>query len=215
MCQAPNSTKMHSAPLYWPVQVTVTGDLSALVTAVFFCGYIIIGSHMRQWLPLFLYASPVTNFAAFLVSFAAIMCHEATFASPGKAGLFGWTTDKSYLYKIVYLAIVPGLIGHTGLNALLKWMPALLVSLALTSTPLLGTFLGWYVGIAKMPGLWTYCGGTILLMSTISVIIAGDRRETAAAAADAGSAGTGNSQELGSKDGQMDPAVEMELAEKV
>lgn len=206
---------MLSAPVYWFMQVTLTGDLSALMTAVFFCGYIVIGSHMRKWLPLFLYASPVTNFAAFLVSFAAVMCHEATFSSPGNAGLFGWTTDKSYLYKIVYLAIVPGLIGHTGLNALLKWMPALLVSLALTSTPLMGTFIGWYVGLAQMPGVWTYCGGTILLMSTIIVIIAGDRREKAAAAADADSAGSCSPKDFGSQVGEVDPAIELELAEKV
>lgn len=196
-------------------KVTLTGDLSALMTAVFFCGYIVIGSHMQKWLPLFLYASPVTNFAAFLVSFAAVMCHEAAFTSPGNAGLFGWTTDKSYLYKIVYLAIVPGLIGHTGLNALLKWMPALLVSLALTSTPLMGTFIGWYVGVARMPGVWTYCGGTILLMSTISVIIAGDRRENAAAGADADSAGSCSPKDFGSQVGKVDPAIELELAEKV
>ena len=165
------------------VQVTVTGDLSAFLTAVFFCGYIIIGSHLRKWLPLFLYASPVTNFGALLVSAAALMCHEASFMGSGNDGLFGWTTEKSYLYKIVYLAFVPGLVGHTGLNALLKWMPALLVTLALTSTPLIGTFIGCFVGIAELPGPLTYCGGAILLTSTVSVIIAGDRREKAAAAA--------------------------------
>ena len=199
------------------MQVTVTGDLSAFLTAVFFCGYIIIGSHMRKWLPLFLYASPVTNFAAVLVSFAALMCHEATFVGSGNSGLFGWSTDKSYMYKIVYLALVPGLIGHTGLNTLLKWMPALLVTLALTSTPLIGTFIGWYVGIAKLPGLWTYCGGAILLVSTIGVIIAGDKREKAAAASatDVARVNSCSPKRFDSKSGQADPAAEVELAEKV
>lgn len=168
---------------------------------------------MRKWLPLFLYASPVTNFAAVLVSFAALMCHEATVMGSGSSGLFGWGTAKSYVYKIVYLAFIPGLIGHTGLNALLKWMPALLVTLALTSTPLIGTFIGWYVGLAQLPGPWTYCGGAILLVSTISVIIAGNRRETAAAAAskDVVSANSCSPKVFGSEDGQ----VEVELADKI
>ena len=100
-------------------QVTVAGDISAFLTAVFFCGYIIIGSHLRKWLPLFLYASPATNFAALLVSAAALMCREATFAGSGNRGLFGWTTDESFLYKNLYLGVVPGLIGHPGLNAVL------------------------------------------------------------------------------------------------
>lgn len=203
------------ATMYWLLQVTLTGDLSAFLTAVVFCGYIIIGSHMRKWLPLFLYASPVTNFAAVLVSFAALMCHEATFMGSGSSGLFGWSTAKSYVYKIVYLALIPGLIGHTGLNALLKWMPVLLVTLALTSTPLIGTFIGWYVGLAELPGLWTYCGGAILLVSTISVIIAGNRRENAAAAAsnfkDVVSANSCTPKVFGSENGH----VEVELPDKI
>lgn len=168
---------------------------------------------MRKWLPLFLYASPVTNFAAVLVSLAALMCHEATVMGSGSSGLFGWGTAKSYVYKIVYLAFIPGLIGHTGLNALLRWMPALLVTLALTSTPLIGTFIGWYVGLAQLPGPWTYCGGAILLLSTISVIIAGNRRETAAAAAskDVVSANSCSPKRFASEDGR----VEVELADKI
>lgn len=198
----------------------MTGDLAAFLTAVFVCGYIIIGSLLRKWLPLFLYASPVTNFGALLVSAAALMCHEASFAGSGNDGLFGWTTEKSYLYKIVYLAFVPGLIGHTGLNALLKWMPALLVTLALTSTPLIGTFIGWFVGIAQLPGPWTYCGGAILLMSTVSVIIAGDRREKAAAAAplEVRTVKSPNFKVMSeAEDGQGVSAsdLEVELAEKV
>lgn len=201
------------AKMYRLLQVTLTGDLSAFLTAVFFCGYIVIGSHLRKWLPLFLYASPVTNFAAVLVSFAALMCHEATVMGSGSSGLFGWGTAKSYVYKILYLAFIPGLIGHTGLNALLKWMPALLVTLALTSTPLIGTFIGWYVGVAQLPGFWTYCGGAILLLSTISVIIAGNRREQAAAAAskDVVSADSCSPKVFGSEDGR----VEVELADKI
>ena len=199
------------------MQVTLTGDLSAFLTAVFFCGYIIIGSHMRKWLPLFLYASPVTNFAAVLVSFAALMCREATLVGSGNSGLFGWSTDRSYVYKIVYLALVPGLVGHTGLNALLKWMPALLITLAMTSTPLIGTFIGWYVGIAQLPGLWTYCGGAILLVSTVSVIIAGDRREKAAAAnlTDVASVNSCSPKAFGSKNRQADVTGEVELTDKV
>ncbi|KAL0053403.1 hypothetical protein WJX82_005226 [Trebouxia sp. C0006] len=133
-------------------QVTLAGDFSAFLTAVFFCGYIIIGAHLRKWLPIFLYATPVTGFAALLLSIAALVVGEATFSGSGSSGLFGWMTDKAYLPKIMYLAVVPGIVGHTGFNALLKWMPALLITLALTIEPLIGTFIGWSVGLAQIPG---------------------------------------------------------------
>ncbi|DBA79052.1 TPA: hypothetical protein ACH3X1_008910 [Trebouxia sp. C0004] len=163
-------------------QVTLAGDFSAFLTAVFFCGYIIIGAHLRKWLPIFLYATPVTGFAALLLSIAALVVGEATFSGSGNTGLFGWMTDKAYLPKILYLAVVPGIVGHTGFNALLKWMPALLITLALTVEPLIGTFIGWSVGLAQIPGVWTYSGGAVLLVSTCIVVVAGDRRQQAAAA---------------------------------
>lgn len=164
------------------LQVTLAGDLSAFLTAVFFCGYIIIGAHLRKWLPIFLYATPVTGFAALLLSVAARASGESTVSGSGNSGLFGWVTDMSYLPKILYLAVLPGIVGHTGFNALLKWMPALLVTLALTLEPLIGTVIAYALGLAQVPGLWTYTGGAVLLGSTAIVVVAGDSRQQAATA---------------------------------
>jgi drug/metabolite transporter (DMT)-like permease len=194
------------------LQVTLAGDFSAFLTAVFFCGYIIIGAHLRKWLPIFLYATPVTGFAALLLSIAALVVGEATFSGSGSTGLFGWMTDKAYLPKILYLAVVPGIVGHTGFNALLKWMPALLITLALTIEPLIGTFIGWSVGLAQIPGVWTYSGGAVLLVSTCIVIVAGDRRQQAAAAKESDS----TSQKVFFEDASdnCDSTTDIELAEK-
>lgn len=196
-------------------QVTLAGDFSAFLTAVFFCGYIIIGAHLRKWLPIFLYATPVTGFAALLLSIAALVVGEATWTGAGNAGLFGWITDKAYLPKILYLAIVPGIVGHTGFNAVLKWMPALLVTLALTIEPLIGTFIGWSVGLAHVPGVWTYSGGGVLLASTAIVVVAGDRRQQAADAAAAHEPDS-SGQKVFFEDAadHADSARDIELAEK-
>ena len=198
------------------LQVTLVGDFSAFLTAVFFCGYIIIGAHLRKWLPIFLYATPVTGFAALLLSTAALVVGEATWTGAGNTGLFGWITDKAYLPKILYLAVIPGIIGHTGFNALLKWMPALLITLALTIEPLIGTFIGWSVGLAQIPGVWTYSGGGVLLVSTVVVVVAGDRRQQAADAAAAHEV-DGSRQKVFFEDDaaeQADSARDIELAEK-
>lgn len=164
------------------LQVTLAGDFSGFMTAVFFVGYILIGSHLRQWLPIFLYAVPVTGFAALLLSVSAVLSGQVTLTGTGNTGLFGWFS-MAYLPKVVYLAVVPGIVGHTGFNAVLKWIPALMVTLALTSEPPIGTVMGWAVGLADVPGVWTVTGGFVLLVSTAIVIVAGDRRKKAELAA--------------------------------
>ena len=165
------------------LQVTLAGDFSAFLTAVFFCGYIIIGAHLRKRLPIFLYATPVTGFAALLLSVAALAVGEVTLTGSHNRGLFGWITDKEYLPKVIYLAIVPGIVGHTGFNAVLAGRPGLLVTLVLTIEPLIGTFIGFFAGVSQIPGVWTYTGGTVLLVSTAIVVVAGDKRQQAADAA--------------------------------
>ena len=175
-------TLLNLTLFYVLLQVTLAGDFSGFMTAVFFVGYILIGGHLRQWLPIFLYATPVTGFAALLLSFSAVFSGQVTLIGSGNTGLFGWL-NMPYLPKVLYLAIVPGIVGHTGFNAVLKWMPALLVTLALTTEPPIGTVMGWTVGLADVPGIWTFSGGSVLLVSTAIVIVAGDRRNKAAAAA--------------------------------
>ena len=170
---------------------------------------------MRKWLPIFLYATPVTGFAALLLSIAAVASGEATLSASGNSGLFGWVTDTTYLPKILYLAVLPGIVGHTGFNALLKWMPALLITLALTLEPLIGTLIGWSLGLAHVPGVWTYAGGAVLLGSTAIVVVAGDRRQQAAAAATVSDT-PHDKQTMFFQDAAIDPSSikDIELAEK-
>lgn len=94
-------------------------------------------------------------------------------------------------------------------------MPPLLIALALTIEPLIGTFIGWELGLAQIPGIWTYSGGAVLLASTAVVIIAGDRRHQAADAA-AVNESSSSSQKVFFEDvaDQTDSARDIELAEK-
>ena len=77
------------------------------------------------------------------------------------------------------LAVGPGIIGHTGLNAVLKYFPVLLISLAVTTEPAIGTFMGWAVGLVGAPTIWTYTGGLVLLAATVLTTIAMHFREQA------------------------------------
>ena len=41
-----------------------------------------------------------------------------------------------------YMAFVPGIVGHTGLNTVLKYLAPLVVSLSMTTEPLIGSCMG-------------------------------------------------------------------------
>jgi hypothetical protein len=69
------------------------------------------------------------------------------------------------------------------LNLILKWLDPLVVTLALNLEPLIGSIIGFLMGVASPPGVWTYAGGACLLVATAVVSIAADRRERAAATA--------------------------------
>jgi drug/metabolite transporter (DMT)-like permease len=58
-----------------------------------------------------------------------------------KAGLLGWTLDPHSFMVVAYLAVGPGLVGHTGMNGVLRHISPLVVSISLTLEPLFGSLL--------------------------------------------------------------------------
>eukprot|EP00191_Tetraselmis_sp_GSL018_P008462 CAMPEP_0177615952 /NCGR_PEP_ID=MMETSP0419_2-20121207/23820_1 /TAXON_ID=582737 /ORGANISM="Tetraselmis sp., Strain GSL018" /LENGTH=259 /DNA_ID=CAMNT_0019113825 /DNA_START=311 /DNA_END=1090 /DNA_ORIENTATION=- len=134
-------------------QATVEGDLSSLLGAAAMVGYLAIGRALRgSEMPLFVYAAPVT------------------------------ATAPPYLGKVVYLALGPGLLGHTGFNYLLTWLSPLVISLALTLEPLVGSLIGWLAGVSAPPTVLSFVGGFILMSSMAVVTISSHARETRARA---------------------------------
>ena len=102
-------------------------------------------------------------------------------ASPqaaGNAGISGWL-QSPHRSVVLYLSIVPGILGHLGFNIVLKYVHPLLLTLSLTVEPLIGSLMGWFVGLAEAPGIFTWIGGGVLLISTVLVVVAGHRREQA------------------------------------
>jgi drug/metabolite transporter (DMT)-like permease len=67
--------------------------------------------------------------------------------------------------------------GHTNFNMLLKYVPPLVITLALNLEPVLGSLFGWAVGVAALPGPWTAVGGVAMLLATMVVSSAAAARE--------------------------------------
>ena len=77
--------------------VTVLGDALAFGGAVFVVGYIVVGRVLRTWLPIFLYAFPVTLLAALLLIPLSWLV-EPDFAT---YGVVGWTDGEFFRWFLL------------------------------------------------------------------------------------------------------------------
>ena len=170
------------------------GDVVSFGAAAAIVPYMLVGRESRKWMPLFMYACPVTLVAAIVTAaaslatesvwvFASAEGHEGEAGGEGDAharrALFGWLLDPDAFVVVAYLALVPGMVGHTGYNAALRYVPPLVVSVSLTFEPLFGSLLGWAMGVADAPGWGTTWGGATLVLAVAAVVVSADaRRET-------------------------------------
>ena len=145
--------------------VTLWGDLLAVAGAVTVVGYIVAGRILREWMPVFVYAVPVTLIGAILLIPFSIILGEETAA-------LGWI-ESDLLSWFILLAFLAGIVGHTGLNACLRWLPPLTISFAVTLEPIIGALIGWFFFSEGIPGKWTWIGGSILILGILFVIKGG------------------------------------------
>ena len=148
--------------------VSLYGDFLAFLGAVTVVGYLAIGRMVRGWMPLFLYAFPVTLVSAIALTAWAILSEGLTFNLDDMTGAFGWISITWILY-VGYLALGPGLLGHTGINAVLRWIPPLTISMMLIMEPVIGSIIGWIVGVDSIPQIWTLIGG-VLMVSGLALV---------------------------------------------
>ena len=147
-------------------EVTLYGDLLAFAGAITVVGYIVAGRILREWMPVFLYAVPVTLLASIILIPISYMVGEDTSA-------LGWISSE-LLGWFILLAFLAGIVGHTGLNACLRWLQPLTISFAVTLEPIIGAFIGWLIFDGSIPQQWTWIGGILLITGIMMVIKGGE-----------------------------------------
>jgi drug/metabolite transporter (DMT)-like permease len=164
--------------------VTWQGDVLSLGAAVATVGYMSVGRALRKWMPLFLYAFPVTLWSAvFLSSASAAFERRAPSSSFGvPLDSIGWLFEVKRFLIASYLALGPGLIGHTGYNGALKVVSPLVVSTFLLLEPVFGSALGWGLGVADAPRAKSGIGGVVVILAVFTVLVAAGKREAARSA---------------------------------
>jgi drug/metabolite transporter (DMT)-like permease len=156
--------------------VTFAGNMVAFVGAFLMAVYLTIGSLVRPHIPsLYFYVWPINCIAA-IVLFTA----SAAFENPCAFGSCAveWLGSSKQILAVVYLGFVPGILGHTMINYLLKHVEPLKVSVTLLFEPVIGSIMGWAVGVSDVPGLFTLIGTPVVLAGFILVQVQLQKRET-------------------------------------
>mgnify|MGYP001764796026 CR=1 FL=1 len=133
------------------------GDALAVIGAITVGLYYLAGRSLRQRLSLWPYVGLVYG-ACFVVVVALALATGATL----------WPQPPRDLAIFAGIALGPMLIGHTGFNWSLRYVPAYVVSLAILAEPVGATLLAWLLpGIAETPGAWTAGGGAVILVGLV------------------------------------------------
>lgn len=130
------------------------GDLLALLGAIFVAAYYVIGRGLRRRVGLWPYVAVVYGIAAvvlLVVMLAADVPVVRTHAARDWLVFLG-------------LALGPMLVGHTGQNWALRYLPAHAVNLTLLGEPVGATIIAWTLPqIAETPPIGAVVGGCLIL----------------------------------------------------
>jgi drug/metabolite transporter (DMT)-like permease len=143
----------------------IVGDLLAVVGAVTVGVYYLVGRRLRAHLPLWAYVGLV--YGACWLCVAGLAGVTGTSLAPVATG--DWML-------FVAIAVGPMLLGHTGFNWALRYVPAYVVSLVILAEPVGATLLAALLpAIAEHPGAWTLVGGATVLGGLVLGVV-GARR---------------------------------------
>jgi drug/metabolite transporter (DMT)-like permease len=129
------------------------GNMLAVSAAITAAIYYSIGRHLRGRYGLWSYVGlAYTACAIALVAMAALTHVPMTPQPPREIAIF------------IALALGPMLLGHTGMNWALKYLPAYIVNLVTLGEPVGATLLGALIpGIRQIPTATTIAGGIVVL----------------------------------------------------
>lgn len=131
----------------------LAGDLLAVAGAITAAIYYVTGRRLRATLDLWPYVSLVYGSClAVLIGFALLVRAPVLGQPPREMAIFA------------ALAVGPMLLGHTGLNWALRYLPAYVVNVTLLGEPVGATILAAALpGIREVPTAMTLAGGGLIL----------------------------------------------------
>ena len=147
------------------VGIFVPGNGLALAGAIFVAGYLLIGRRVRDGLSLISYL--------WLVYGAAAMTLLLLVAVSGQT-VVGYSISAYVL--MIALGLIPQLFGHSVANYALRYMPAVIVSIAMLGEPI-GASLIAMITFGEVPQPIELLGGLLIIIGIALAAIVQDDRE--------------------------------------
>ncbi|GMF56846.1 unnamed protein product [Phytophthora fragariaefolia] len=152
------------------VQVSLAGDLVALVGAVGGALYLITAKKLRTEVDIsILFVGMFTLLALLIFPMFSLLEIPFEASRDPEAGLFGWL-DPSRAASEAYIVLVCTLVGTLGYIAVMKYFAPIVVSVVMLVEPVLAAFMGVAVGVDVFPGLLTIIGSLLIIGGTALVI---------------------------------------------
>jgi drug/metabolite transporter (DMT)-like permease/choline kinase len=153
------------------VEVSLAGDLVALVGAVGGALYLITAKKLRAEMDIsMLFVGMFTMLALLIFPMFSLLNIPFEASRDPVLGLFGWL-DPSRAASEVYLVLVCTLVGTLGYIAVMKYFAPIVVSVVMLVEPVLAAFMGVAVGVEVFPGLLTIVGSLLIIAGTALVIV--------------------------------------------
>jgi len=150
-------------------QVTSSGDIMALASGIGAAFFLISAENLRLALDPLAFLISVLGIYTLISGTVAHRIDECTptFSLNPSTGYFGWLT-LSFDRLPLQLAIT-GLVdvaGYLSFIAVMKYVPALMVSAVMLLGPFVSTLEGVLLGVESVPGLWTVAGALVITIGS-------------------------------------------------
>lgn len=134
------------------------GDALALIGAWMVTGYLLIGRHLRDRMPLLVYIFVVYSTAALGLILIVAVSHESFLFDQ-----LGETFSARAVMWLILLALAPQLLGHSAYNYALRFLPSTYVAIITVAEPIGAAILA-FILLHELPSTLTLIGAAIILI---------------------------------------------------
>jgi drug/metabolite transporter (DMT)-like permease len=153
-----------------PGQVSVLWDMITLGSCVFGICYVLLCDRVRPNVPLALFMPEVMLLASVVAALVTYF-KEGTplWSSATSETIFGWV-QPDRLLLVCLGAFLSGIVGTIGYAACLKYMPAVVVTVAMLLEPVTGDVFGVLLHVEAIPSWSTALGSVVLMVASLLII---------------------------------------------
>jgi drug/metabolite transporter (DMT)-like permease len=148
--------------------VTAGGDLLGVAASAMLALYFTVGGRLRKWMPLFSWLCPLHASAALFTTLLALAVEPGTAAT---YGALAWGSDARVLGYAAGAAVFAGMIGHGLANYVMATLSPLIVSVAMLGQPLIGSLIGYGLGVQGTPSAMTLVAAPLILAGAYATTV--------------------------------------------